>query len=82
MGGSFLNARGRMASVFFFYVCRGNFPYVNQGKGDTLAQKSHEPPPPQRCKIKSANGDLEGMPYSVKAKKMFYELSKTLFMYT
>eukprot|EP00983_Pelagomonas_calceolata_P121411 1160798-Pelagomonas_calceolata.AAC.7 len=39
---------------------RGNSPYINQGKGDTLAQKSHEPPPPQRYKEEKANGDLEG----------------------
>eukprot|EP00983_Pelagomonas_calceolata_P086683 1156806-Pelagomonas_calceolata.AAC.1 len=40
--------------------CRGNFLYINLGKGDTLAQKSHESPPPQRYRIRSANGDLEG----------------------
>eukprot|EP00967_Tisochrysis_lutea_P103427 scaffold156144_cov17-Tisochrysis_lutea.AAC.2 len=28
-------------------VSRGNSPYVNEGKGGTLAQKSHESPPPQ-----------------------------------
>eukprot|EP00983_Pelagomonas_calceolata_P004595 149500-Pelagomonas_calceolata.AAC.1 len=37
----------------------GSTPYINQGKGDTLAQKSHESSPPQSCKIKSGNGDLE-----------------------
>eukprot|EP00983_Pelagomonas_calceolata_P006297 208488-Pelagomonas_calceolata.AAC.2 len=31
------------------YVGRGNSPYINQGKGDTLARKSGESPPPQRC---------------------------------
>eukprot|EP00983_Pelagomonas_calceolata_P067944 1149689-Pelagomonas_calceolata.AAC.1 len=29
-------------------------------KGDTLAQKSRESPPPQSTKLKSAHGDLEG----------------------
>eukprot|EP00983_Pelagomonas_calceolata_P084146 1156303-Pelagomonas_calceolata.AAC.4 len=28
------------------YVGRGNSPYINLGKGDTLAQKSRESPPP------------------------------------
>eukprot|EP00967_Tisochrysis_lutea_P046953 scaffold57136_cov14-Tisochrysis_lutea.AAC.1 len=27
-----------------------NSPYINEGKGDTLAQKSHEFPPPQEVK--------------------------------
>eukprot|EP00983_Pelagomonas_calceolata_P071663 1151356-Pelagomonas_calceolata.AAC.3 len=30
------------------YVGRGNSPYINQGKEDTLAEKSFESPPPQR----------------------------------
>eukprot|EP00983_Pelagomonas_calceolata_P043685 1138996-Pelagomonas_calceolata.AAC.2 len=42
------------------YVDRGNSPYITKGKGNTLAQKSHEPPPPQSYKTKNANGDLEG----------------------
>eukprot|EP00983_Pelagomonas_calceolata_P114353 1160087-Pelagomonas_calceolata.AAC.6 len=46
------------------YVGRGNYPYINQVKGDTLAQKSlfwlsRESPSPQNCK-KNANEDLEG----------------------
>eukprot|EP00983_Pelagomonas_calceolata_P056054 1144425-Pelagomonas_calceolata.AAC.1 len=32
------------------YADRGNSPYINQGKGDTLAQKSRESPPPPRRK--------------------------------
>eukprot|EP00983_Pelagomonas_calceolata_P039390 1137165-Pelagomonas_calceolata.AAC.1 len=39
---------------------RGKSPYINKGKGDTLAQRSCESPPPQCCKTESANGDLEG----------------------
>eukprot|EP00983_Pelagomonas_calceolata_P015809 501139-Pelagomonas_calceolata.AAC.8 len=27
------------------YVSRGNSPYINQGKGDALAQKSLDPAP-------------------------------------
>eukprot|EP00983_Pelagomonas_calceolata_P061174 1146715-Pelagomonas_calceolata.AAC.1 len=42
------------------YVGRGNSPYINQGKGDTLAQKSRESPPPQSYKEEKANVDLEG----------------------
>eukprot|EP00983_Pelagomonas_calceolata_P058348 1145447-Pelagomonas_calceolata.AAC.7 len=42
------------------YVGRGNSPYINEGKGDTLSQKIHETPPPQSCKTESVNGDLEG----------------------
>eukprot|EP00983_Pelagomonas_calceolata_P011856 380684-Pelagomonas_calceolata.AAC.1 len=34
------------------YVGRGNSPYINQKKGDTLAQKSRESPPPQSYKKK------------------------------
>eukprot|EP00983_Pelagomonas_calceolata_P010676 345612-Pelagomonas_calceolata.AAC.1 len=41
------------------YVGRGNSPYINQGKRDTLAQKSRESPPPPRW-IKIIGGDLEG----------------------
>eukprot|EP00983_Pelagomonas_calceolata_P094602 1157904-Pelagomonas_calceolata.AAC.9 len=26
-------------------------PHINQGKGDTLAQKSRESPPPQSCEV-------------------------------
>eukprot|EP00983_Pelagomonas_calceolata_P060263 1146296-Pelagomonas_calceolata.AAC.1 len=37
------------------YVARGNSPYINSGKGDTLAQKSREPPPPQSYKEEKAN---------------------------
>eukprot|EP00983_Pelagomonas_calceolata_P047917 1140847-Pelagomonas_calceolata.AAC.3 len=29
-------------------------------KGGTLAQKSHESPPPQGCRKESVDGDLEG----------------------
>eukprot|EP00983_Pelagomonas_calceolata_P050168 1141837-Pelagomonas_calceolata.AAC.1 len=32
------------------YVGRGNSPYINKGKGDTLAQKSLESPPPRSYK--------------------------------
>eukprot|EP00983_Pelagomonas_calceolata_P056793 1144765-Pelagomonas_calceolata.AAC.1 len=48
---------------------RGNSPHIRKerkeelrgrGKGDTLAQRSRESPPPQSCKTESANGDLEG----------------------
>eukprot|EP00983_Pelagomonas_calceolata_P057770 1145213-Pelagomonas_calceolata.AAC.1 len=45
---------------------QGNFPYIKQGKGDTLAQERCESSPPQSCKIKSANGDLEGPAYTQK----------------
>eukprot|EP00983_Pelagomonas_calceolata_P067989 1149719-Pelagomonas_calceolata.AAC.2 len=31
------------------YTGRGSAPYINQGKGDTSAQKSCESPPPQSC---------------------------------
>eukprot|EP00983_Pelagomonas_calceolata_P023458 738992-Pelagomonas_calceolata.AAC.1 len=51
------------------YVGRRKSPY-NEGKGDTvahwlrkgdtLAQKSRESPPPQSYKTDLANGDLEG----------------------
>eukprot|EP00983_Pelagomonas_calceolata_P089170 1157285-Pelagomonas_calceolata.AAC.5 len=43
------------------HVGRGNSPYINKGKGDTLTQKSLETPPPQSCKIMSANGNLEDL---------------------
>eukprot|EP00983_Pelagomonas_calceolata_P061557 1146873-Pelagomonas_calceolata.AAC.1 len=42
------------------YVGRGNSPYINQGKGDTLAQKSLEPPPSTKLQKEESNGDLEG----------------------
>eukprot|EP00983_Pelagomonas_calceolata_P074153 1152439-Pelagomonas_calceolata.AAC.4 len=32
------------------YVGRENSPYINSGKGDTLAPKSRESPPPQSYK--------------------------------
>eukprot|EP00983_Pelagomonas_calceolata_P024578 774055-Pelagomonas_calceolata.AAC.1 len=32
---------------------------ASAGIGDTLAQRSHEPLPPQSSKYQSANGDLE-----------------------
>eukprot|EP00983_Pelagomonas_calceolata_P033195 1039490-Pelagomonas_calceolata.AAC.1 len=31
-------------------VGRGNSPCINQGEGDTLAQKTRESPPPRSCK--------------------------------
>eukprot|EP00983_Pelagomonas_calceolata_P118246 1160488-Pelagomonas_calceolata.AAC.9 len=40
--------------------CRGIFSYINQGRGDTLAQKCRESLPPRSCIVKSARGDLEG----------------------
>eukprot|EP00983_Pelagomonas_calceolata_P007185 233832-Pelagomonas_calceolata.AAC.1 len=33
-------------------VYTGRSPYINIGKGDTLAQKSREPPPPQDLRQK------------------------------
>eukprot|EP00983_Pelagomonas_calceolata_P091944 1157610-Pelagomonas_calceolata.AAC.6 len=33
---------------------------INRGKGDALAQKSHEPPPPQSCKCYSGAGKALG----------------------
>eukprot|EP00983_Pelagomonas_calceolata_P008116 263541-Pelagomonas_calceolata.AAC.3 len=42
------------------YIGRGNSPYMNEGKGHTLAQKSCESPPPQSYKTGNANEDLEG----------------------
>eukprot|EP00983_Pelagomonas_calceolata_P018246 571689-Pelagomonas_calceolata.AAC.1 len=49
-----------------YYVGRGNYPCINnlliiplKGKGDTLAQRSRDSPPPQSYKPESANGDLE-----------------------
>eukprot|EP00983_Pelagomonas_calceolata_P064053 1147959-Pelagomonas_calceolata.AAC.1 len=41
-------------------VGRRNSPFIDHGKGVTLAQKSHESPPPQGYRPVSANGDLEG----------------------
>eukprot|EP00983_Pelagomonas_calceolata_P046297 1140095-Pelagomonas_calceolata.AAC.4 len=38
------------------YVGRGNSPYINQGKGDTLAQKSRESPSPRSYKKKTLMG--------------------------
>eukprot|EP00983_Pelagomonas_calceolata_P036922 1134947-Pelagomonas_calceolata.AAC.1 len=32
------------------YVGRGNSPYTNKGKGDTLAQRSRESSPPRKEK--------------------------------
>eukprot|EP00983_Pelagomonas_calceolata_P000004 175-Pelagomonas_calceolata.AAC.1 len=34
--------------------------YIKYGKGDTLAQKCRESPPPQSYETESANGDLKG----------------------
>eukprot|EP00983_Pelagomonas_calceolata_P090620 1157443-Pelagomonas_calceolata.AAC.7 len=42
------------------YVGRGNVPYNNQGKGDTLDQKSHKSPPPQSYKAENDSGGQEG----------------------
>eukprot|EP00983_Pelagomonas_calceolata_P061899 1147022-Pelagomonas_calceolata.AAC.3 len=43
---------------------RGKFPYINQGKGDTLAHKSHYAPPPQHHRTERAcvdpDPDLKG----------------------
>eukprot|EP00983_Pelagomonas_calceolata_P040982 1137844-Pelagomonas_calceolata.AAC.1 len=37
-------------------VGRGNSPYINEGKGDTLAQKSRGSPPPRSYKKKIIMG--------------------------
>eukprot|EP00983_Pelagomonas_calceolata_P024602 774829-Pelagomonas_calceolata.AAC.2 len=42
------------------HVGRGNSPYINGGKGDTLAQKSHESPPPLSCKKKHVSRLIDG----------------------
>eukprot|EP00983_Pelagomonas_calceolata_P132157 1161840-Pelagomonas_calceolata.AAC.20 len=41
-------------------VGRGASLYINLGKGDTLAQKSRESPPPHSYRRKRACRDLEG----------------------
>eukprot|EP00983_Pelagomonas_calceolata_P074831 1152719-Pelagomonas_calceolata.AAC.1 len=46
--------------TYQYPVGRGNSPYINLGKGDTLAQKSRESPPPRSYKTENTNGDLEG----------------------
>eukprot|EP00967_Tisochrysis_lutea_P024871 scaffold28567_cov21-Tisochrysis_lutea.AAC.1 len=35
------------------YVGKGNSPYINEGKGVILAQKSHKSPPPQSLRQKA-----------------------------
>eukprot|EP00983_Pelagomonas_calceolata_P053207 1143202-Pelagomonas_calceolata.AAC.13 len=42
------------------YIGRESSPYINLGKGDTLAQTSRDPPPPQGYRTENAIGDLEG----------------------
>eukprot|EP00983_Pelagomonas_calceolata_P013155 420290-Pelagomonas_calceolata.AAC.2 len=39
-----------------YYVGRGGSPYINQGKGNALAQKSRESPPPRMCARLNVNG--------------------------
>eukprot|EP00983_Pelagomonas_calceolata_P085380 1156540-Pelagomonas_calceolata.AAC.2 len=42
------------------YVGREKSPYINEVKGDTLAQSSRESPPPQSYKTGNANWELKG----------------------
>eukprot|EP00983_Pelagomonas_calceolata_P042040 1138316-Pelagomonas_calceolata.AAC.1 len=41
---------------------RGNSPNINSEKGDTLAQKGRDSPPPQSYKTGRASGDVEVRP--------------------
>eukprot|EP00983_Pelagomonas_calceolata_P119024 1160563-Pelagomonas_calceolata.AAC.1 len=55
-----VSLRKRKEKLRTTLVGSGNSPDINKGKGDTLARKSRESPPPHSCEVRNADGDLEG----------------------